>query len=102
MAARSRMRPAHWIVLALALAPAWKVVERLTQPGPKAVSPESVAAGRDLFTHEWTPKDSLTRGDGLGPVFNASSCVACHNQGGVGGGGPIAQNVTVYGLVGES
>ena len=40
----------------------------------------------------------MTGGDGLGPVFNASSCVECHNQGGVGGGGPADNNVTVYGL----
>lgn len=102
MAARSRMRPAHWIVLALVLAPAWKVVERITRPGPKAVSAEAVAAGRELFNHEWTPHDPLTKGDGLGPVYNAKSCVECHNQGGPGGGGPIAKNVTVYGLAGEN
>ena len=50
---RSRLRPAHWIVLALAVAPAWKVVEHFARPGPKAVDPESAAAGRDLFTHQW-------------------------------------------------
>ena len=42
-------------------------------------------AGRDLFLHEWTPGDPLaSSGDGLGPVFNAKSCAACHQQGGVG------------------
>ncbi len=100
MAQRSRLRPAHLIVLALALAPAWKVVERLGRTGPKSVSPETIAAGRDLFNHEWTPKDPLTQGDGLGPVFNAKSCVECHSQGGPGGGGPVSKNVMVYGLVG--
>jgi len=98
MAARSRLRPAHWIVLALVLAPAWKVIERLGRPGPKVVSAESVAGGRELFNHEWKVNDPLTKGDGLGPVFNATSCVACHSQGGAGGGGPVARNVTVYGL----
>ena len=44
------------------------------------------------------PGDPLTKGDGLGPVFNARSCVECHHQGGPGGGGPVANNVTVYGL----
>ena len=54
-------------------------------------------AGRDLFLHEWTPGDPLAaRGDGLGPVFNASSCVACHQQGGVGGSGSQEHNVTVF------
>ena len=54
-------------------------------------------AGRDLFLHEWTPGDPLAaRGDGLGPVFNASSCAACHQQGGVGGSGSQEHNVTVF------
>jgi CxxC motif-containing protein (DUF1111 family) len=54
-------------------------------------------AGRDLFLHEWTPGDPLAaRGDGLGPVFNASSCAACHQQGGDGGSGSLAHNVTVF------
>ncbi len=34
-------------------------------------------------------------GDGLGPVFNDSSCVACHNAGGSGGGGPSSKNVDI-------
>jgi CxxC motif-containing protein (DUF1111 family) len=53
--------------------------------------------GRDLFHHEWTPGDPLApQGDGLGPVFNASSCVACHQQGGSGGSGSLEHNVTVF------
>jgi CxxC motif-containing protein (DUF1111 family) len=56
-----------------------------------------VQAGYELFHHEWKPGDSLSRGgDGLGPVFNARSCVACHNQGGAGGGGSIKHNVTSF------
>jgi CxxC motif-containing protein (DUF1111 family) len=54
-------------------------------------------AGQELFTHEWAPGDSLASGgDGLGPVFNATSCVACHNQAGAGGGGDAAHNVTFF------
>src|SRR5580698_2165204 len=54
-------------------------------------------AGRELFLHEWTPGDPLANGgDGLGPVFNASSCVACHQNGGVGGSGSLEHNVTVF------
>lgn len=48
--------------------------------------------GRELFEHEWQPNDPLAHGDGLGPVFNARSCVACHFQGGVGGGGELVHN----------
>src|SRR5688572_9509810 len=52
--------------------------------------------GRELFVREWIPNDSRSRtGDGLGPMFNDSSCVACHNQGGVGGGGPRAKNAQI-------
>ena len=102
MAARSRMRPAHAIVLALALVPAWKVVDGLWPRGAKPVSAEAMAAGRELFNHEWTPNDPLTSGDGLGPVFNARSCVECHHQGGSGGGGGVDKNVTVYGLAGPN
>ena len=52
------------------------------------------ASGRDIFLREWIPGDSRSHGgDGLGPVFNDTSCVACHNQGGAGGGGPASKNV---------
>jgi CxxC motif-containing protein (DUF1111 family) len=58
---------------------------------------ETSQAGRELFMHEWTPNDPLAaNGDGLGPVFNAASCVACHKQGSPGGGGPVENNVTVF------
>ena len=50
--------------------------------------------GREIFQREWIANDPRSHGgDGLGPVFNASSCVDCHNQGGVGGGGAIGKNV---------
>lgn len=52
--------------------------------------------GRELFVREWLPHDARARGgDGLGPVFNDTSCVACHNQGGAGGGGPSSKNVDI-------
>jgi CxxC motif-containing protein (DUF1111 family) len=53
-------------------------------------------AGQDLFQHEWIPFDRAAKGDGLGPVFNAKSCVACHFQGGVGGGGGNDHNVLAF------
>lgn len=61
------------------------------------ITPEKIAAGKVLFEHEWTVNDPLAnRGDGLGPVFNDTSCVACHFQGGVGGGGPNEKNVNKF------
>ena len=54
------------------------------------------ATGRELFLREWIPSDSRSAGgDGLGPVFNETSCVACHNQGGAGGAGPASKNVQI-------
>lgn len=60
-------------------------------------SPETIAQGRKLFLHEWKVDDPLAgEGDGLGPVFNARSCVACHFQGGPGGAGPNQFNVAAF------
>lgn len=63
--------------------------------GPSA-SASDIAAGRELFEHEWTPNDPLAHGDGLGPVYNARSCAACHFQGGLGGGGELAHNAVAF------
>ena len=59
----------------------------------------SVSLGRELFLHRWTPGDSHSRdGDGLGPMFNERSCVACHSQGGIGGAGLEKHNVEVISI----
>ncbi len=63
--------------------------------GPTARAAE-VAAGRELFEHQWEPNDPLAHGDGLGPVYNARSCGACHFQGGLGGGGGREQNAVSF------
>jgi CxxC motif-containing protein (DUF1111 family) len=63
--------------------------------GPHA-SAEVRQAGLVLFEHDWEPGDTLSSGDGLGPVFNERSCVACHFQGGVGGGGDVKHNVASF------
>jgi CxxC motif-containing protein (DUF1111 family) len=63
----------------------------------KPVDATMASAGAVLFNHEWQPYDPLCAGgDGLGPVFNAKSCVACHSQGGIGGGGVVEHNVTTF------
>ena len=75
--------------------------------GTKAVSawalrstPEKIAAGEALFTHDWTINDPLCgEGDGLGPVFNETSCVACHSQGGVGGSGGSEGDVLTFQVI---
>src|SRR5882762_9798499 len=41
--------------------------------------------GRALFERQWAAAPSSTQAaDGLGPLFNARSCVSCHTGGGRG------------------
>ncbi len=67
------------------------------RPAAGAVDPAEGAVrslGRELFARKWLPDDPRCHGgDGLGPVYNAASCLDCHNQGGPGGGGPAERNV---------
>jgi RNA polymerase sigma factor (sigma-70 family) len=54
------------------------------------------ARGEVLFVKEWVPSDARSRGgDGLGPVYNETSCVACHSLGAPGGAGPESKNVVL-------
>lgn len=63
---------------------------------------EKIERGRTLFLHEWEPNDDLSpHGDGLGPLYNATSCVACHSQGGVGGGGANQNNAQILAVIPE-
>ena len=56
----------------------------------------SLRQGRELFERVWVKDDPRSHGgDGLGPVFNASSCVACHNLGGPGGAGTNDKNIEI-------
>ncbi|WP_435006391.1 di-heme oxidoredictase family protein [Tundrisphaera lichenicola] len=98
MASFRRIRPAHLIALVLIVPPIYKIGERFwPAPSPVKVDARAVAAGSELFHHQWKINDPLSSGDGLGPIFNARSCVECHFQGGPGGGGPVENNVTIYG-----
>ncbi|QDT07679.1 Cytochrome c [Rubripirellula lacrimiformis] len=63
-----------------------------------AVSPISVQQGQQLFQRNWTPANRAISSDGLGPLFNGQSCVACHSQGGVGGGGAAEHNAHSIGI----
>jgi CxxC motif-containing protein (DUF1111 family) len=90
---------AVWCVLAslAALVPVGLRLVATQWDRPKPVDPVMAKAGEVLFNHEWTKEDPLSPGgDGLGPVFNANSCVFCHSQGGTGGGGDLEANVTTY------
>jgi len=68
----------------------------LARADSKSEKPGAVAVGYELFNREWLPNDSRSHGgDGLGPVYNDSSCVACHNSGGSGGAGPVSKNIDI-------
>jgi CxxC motif-containing protein (DUF1111 family) len=52
--------------------------------------------GHQLFVRIWEPGvPSPAGGDGLGPLFNDTSCLGCHHQGGTGGGGGNERNVVL-------
>jgi len=88
-----------WYILALILAlapPGARLLQR-QRTSSQPVDPAMAQAGETLFKRDWKAKDSMCpEGDGLGPVFNAASCVACHHQGGVGGAGGLKHNVTTF------
>ncbi len=95
------MKGLHWgwylVVGFVALAPVGARVLTWSKYRPEPVDPEMAQAGQTLFAHVWTKDDPLSAGgDGLGPVYNANSCVACHNQGGTGGAGKNEHNVTTF------
>lgn len=53
----------------------------LAQPLPVSAAELDAAIGRALFRRAWTPAPSSTRAnDGLGPLFNARACTACHQN----------------------
>jgi CxxC motif-containing protein (DUF1111 family) len=66
--------------------------------GDQQPAQDVVARGAELFATEWLPRQRDAKGglgDGLGPVYNETSCVACHHQGGLGGAGPTSTNVEI-------
>ena len=84
------------LVLANSVAQSGKSAEEAPPKSPVNIA---LAAGEKIFLHEWqVGQPASPGGDGLGPVHNDVSCVACHNQGGVGGGGPIEKNVSMLSL----
>ena len=86
-------RSAWPIALALTCVAISAQLLRGAKPAPE------VAVGKALFMRQWEPGQAAAPGgDGLGPMHNDVSCVACHGQGGAGGAGPIEKNVSVLSL----
>jgi CxxC motif-containing protein (DUF1111 family) len=93
---RLRRRVGFGLFGATSLGLAWFLFPGLPVLWAPRASASEKAVGLALFRHEWKPHDPLAKGDGLGPVFNARSCVECHFQGGVGGGGDNLHNVLAF------
>ncbi|QDT56867.1 Cytochrome c [Caulifigura coniformis] len=94
------------VVLACLASTSQSAIAGELPPPPGHASSATIAAGRELFTmnfakpsEEKFPRGLGHNGNGLGPLFNETSCVACHNQGGPGGGGSLEHNVDVLGIV---
>jgi CxxC motif-containing protein (DUF1111 family) len=86
------------VAAALACVGGWGAARAAEEPG---VAP-AVKLGECIFHHNFglpaTWKEPMALGaggDGLGPQFNDASCVACHKQGGAGGGGPNEKNALI-------
>ena len=88
----------------MALAVGLAAAASAQQPGKKPPPPPvdratQLAEGQTLFLRDWLKEGRLNpTGDGLGPMYNAASCVACHKQQGVGGGGPDENNVDLLSI----
>ncbi len=71
----------------------------LSAPNDKPKAPateEQIKDGENLFLKRWKEADTMSpNGDGLGPVFNARSCVECHGMNRPGGAGSNDHNVDV-------
>src|SRR6516162_4470704 len=83
------------IFAGLGLLLAWTGTPAASEPGPDN-DKEALKQGKELFTREWVAGDRRSHaGDGLGPVYNAQSCAACHKLGGIGGAGTNETNVSL-------
>jgi CxxC motif-containing protein (DUF1111 family) len=83
------------IFASLALVFAWTGAPTANEPGPDS-DKKALQQGKELFTREWVAGDRRSHaGDGLGPVYNAQSCAACHKLGGIGGAGTNETNVSL-------
>ena len=91
------MGPGSAVVVGLGL---WMVSGGMTDLPGDPVRQVILTQGKHLFVKEWFPGDfSEHGGDGLGPVYNATSCVACHHQAGIGGAGPADKNIELVSAI---
>ena len=93
---QSTRRRLPWIaVLSTLLASTLPSLEAFAA-APAGDPEEPQVRGRELFARAWISRDRRSHGgDGLGPVYNERSCLACHDQGGPGGGGGADKNIEI-------
>jgi CxxC motif-containing protein (DUF1111 family) len=92
--ATSQSRQLAW--LGLCIAAGYSAAGGLAWAGSPPENAGAVAVGYEIFNREWMPGDPRSMGgDGLGPVYNDTSCVACHNAAGSGGAGPVSKNIDI-------
>jgi CxxC motif-containing protein (DUF1111 family) len=79
---------ARWLILAIFISLGARAEPPSLRPLDQTES-DKVSLGRSIFNAEWTPAGtaSTTGRIGVGPLFNANSCNACH-RGGERGRGP--------------
>jgi CxxC motif-containing protein (DUF1111 family) len=83
------------IFASLGLLLAWTSKLAASEPGSDN-DKKTLERGKELFTREWIAGDRRSHaGDGLGPLYNAQSCAACHRLGGIGGAGTNETNVSL-------
>jgi CxxC motif-containing protein (DUF1111 family) len=70
-------------------------------PGGSGAADEvtRISVGKAVFGRHWAPAGTAGVGQGLGPLFNADSCSACHGAGGEGGKGPSGDGPAPAALV---
>ncbi len=84
------------VFLWVLLSPAFVVSAPRDAASPSQKTPAVERTGEELFHREWVAGDARSPGgDGLGPVYNETSCVGCHNLGGPGGAGPSTKNAVI-------
>lgn len=78
---------AAFAVLVLVMTPSFVAADLVSAPLEGLTDDELArfVVGTEAFTSLETPED------GLGPVFNAAACAACHTVGGTGGGSEIRE-----------
>ncbi len=97
---RSPIRRPAWLIAACFLALACPIALAGGRGQKTKSPPKDHEAGHALFLKVWEPgKPSPSGGDGVGPLYNETSCAACHLLGGIGGGGRNEQNVALLAAV---